>query len=260
MSNVQTDMSCASRASLRGRRAYVRIVVPEYECRFPDKGLTRASDQLHQNARDHSAAGKTVAGPCSSPPSSVGTKLCAERGDIASQSVAPGPSCAGPQTAYRHLVLENRDNSSVVGFVDHDIADDLTTKEIAGELSDLVAQRQKQDIVLDLSGVVGVSSTMLEKLLAIACAMEERGRDFRLCKVGPEVRRILAAKKLDHMFGIEEDRVRASNALSRDRIGGNGVATQLFVSSQSSIPRPKPQVSPRVRAVARKHLIEPSAK
>jgi anti-anti-sigma factor len=148
----------------------------------------------------------------------------------------------------------------VVGFVDHDIADDRTTKEIAGELSDLAARSQKQDLVLDLSGVVGVSSTILEKLLAIACAMEERGRDLRLCKVGPEVRRILAAKKLDHMFCIEEDKVHASSVLSRDRKGGNGATSQLFVSSQSSIPRPKPQVSPRVRAVARKNLIEPSAK
>ena len=254
-------MSCASRASLRGRRAYVRIVVPEYECRFPDKGLTRRIRPIASKRKGPLCCRKNRCRSVQFP--TILSRNETVRGAWRHRLAVSCPRplvVAGPQTAYRHLVLENRDNSSVVGFVDHDIADDLTTKEIAGELSDLVAQRQKQDIVLDLSGVVGVSSTMLEKLLAIACAMEERGRDLRLCKVGPEVRRILAAKKLDHMFGIEEDRVRASNALSRDRIGGNGVATQLFVSSQSSIPRPKPQVSPRVRAVARKHLIEPSAK
>ncbi len=135
-------------------------------------------------------------------------------------------SCAEPLTAYRHLVLGKKGNAIIVGFVDHGIADKVTIKEIEEELSDLADRRQKHDLVLDFSGVVGVSSTMLETLLAIELSVEKEGRDLRLCKVGAEVRTLMASKELDHMFCIEEDRMHASNAVSRDRTGGNGAATQ----------------------------------
>ena len=207
---------------------HVRMRVP-----VPGQGANpHESDQfVRQSPSDHRAAREIAARPRGSPSSLIGTRLCKGCGSIASDSLAICHWCAGQLTVYRRLVLGKKGNSIVVGFADHGSVDDLTIKQIADEISDLADRTQKRDLVLDLSGVVGVSSAMLEKLLAIEFSMEERGADFRLRNVGPEVRAILAARKLDHMFRIEEDKAHVVNAFSQDRKGGKGVAPQQPVSS-----------------------------
>ena len=59
--------------------------------------------------------------------------------------------------------------------------------------------------MLDLSKIVGLSSVMLGKLVLLQKKMEQKGKQVKLCNVGPELREVLAAMKLDQILQIEED-------------------------------------------------------
>lgn len=144
------------------------------------------------------------------------TSLCANCGGVTAAPLAACPWCNGPLTALCHLVLREEGDVGIVRLLDHRLTDALAIKELVRELSGIAGRRQTQHLVVDCSQVVDVSSGMLRALLALGFSVENHGGDLTLRKVGSKVRSVLQANELDHMFQIEEDRLKIVAARARN--------------------------------------------
>ena len=158
-------------------------------------------------------------------------KLCLECGRIVSQSFAICPQCGTSVSSYRHLDVRKQGNAIVVQFDKHQILDELTVQEITEELCSVADRAGGHHLVVNLSKVVGLSSSMLGKLVMLQKKMEQKKRQLRLCNVGAEVREVLAATKLHrilHLSESEDDAIRAfagdtsAGPAQRDRPGAPG--------------------------------------
>jgi anti-anti-sigma factor len=113
---------------------------------------------------------------------------------------------------YRNLVVWKHGDVSVVRFGEHRMLDELTVKRIIDELNAIAHRADCQNLVLNLAGVVGLSSLMLEKLLTIQHIMVRRGGKLRLCGIEPEVQAVFTTIESNHALDIresEEDAIRA---------------------------------------------------
>lgn len=153
-------------------------------------------------------------------------KLCVECGRIVSQSFAICPQCGTSVSSYRHLYVRKQGNAIVVQFDKHQILDELAVKEITEELCSVADRAGSHHLVVNLSKVVGLSSSMLGKLVMLQNRMEQKKRQLRLCNVGAEIRDVLAATKLHrilHVSESEDDALRAfASNTSADRPGTPG--------------------------------------
>lgn len=166
-----------------------------------------ALDEFVRQALDTNwVAGETASNP---PPSlfplKKKAKLCVECGSVLSRSFTVCPRCATPVSNYRHLQVRKEGDVFVVGFVEHQIRDESIIGELADELCSVADRAPKQRLVLDFSGVSGVSGTMVGKLVMLQARIKKTRGDLRPRKVGPGVRQVLAAMSLDRTFEIEED-------------------------------------------------------
>lgn len=81
--------------------------------------------------------------------------------------------------------------------------------EIADELislSDLLAEKENCNVVIDLGGVGDISSDNLSKLLKLHQMIAEAGRRFVLCNIEPATQDIFAATGLSGVFDLSENR------------------------------------------------------
>jgi anti-anti-sigma factor len=133
-------------------------------------------------------------------------KLCLACGKEFSQSFSVCPRCGTPVSTYRLLGVKKEGEALVIQFAKRRILDEPTVKEIAEELGAMADREGSRDFVLDVSNVVALSSLMLGKLVMLQKRMEREKRKLLLRNVGPEVREVLEATKLDqvlHMEGAE---------------------------------------------------------
>ena len=131
-------------------------------------------------------------------------KLCLGCGRIVSQSFAICPQCGTPVSSYRHLQVQKEGDTIIVQFGRYLILDEVTVKVIIEELCNVAERAERQDLILDLSKVISLSSLMLGKLVMLQKQMEKKKRHLKLRNVGAEVRDVLAATKLDQILHVEE--------------------------------------------------------
>jgi anti-anti-sigma factor len=178
----------------------MRVPLPGQEANNP-----RASGEFARPApRPDWVAGEAAPSSASSAfPLKKKTRLCLGCSNVVSQSFTVCPRCGTPLSTYRHLETQKEGDVIVVRFVDHKLRDELMIGEIAEELFSVAERVRQQHLVLDFSGVVGLSSTMLGKLIVLQTKMKKQGGDLKLCTVGPEVRAILTTMHLDRTLNVE---------------------------------------------------------
>jgi anti-anti-sigma factor len=183
-------------------RCRARLHVPLVE---QDGDRPRPSGEFARQApRPDWATGESAASAPGLPyPLKKKTRLCVGCGNIASQSFNVCPRCGTTLSTYRRLDVRKDADAIIVRFVDRQMRDDQTIREISEELCGIAERVQQQHLVLDFSGVVGLSSAMLGKLVMLQTKMKKQGGDLTLCKVGPEVRDTLATMKLDQVLHVE---------------------------------------------------------
>jgi anti-anti-sigma factor len=143
-------------------------------------------------------------------------KLCLECGRVVSQSFAECPQCGTPVSIYRHLDVRKEGDVIVVQIGKQQIVDERTIKEVSDELCNAVDRAEHHNVVLNLSNVVGLSSSMLGKLVMLEKRLEQRQRRLRLCNVNPEVREVLIAMKLHRILRISGSEAEAIQAFASD--------------------------------------------
>jgi anti-anti-sigma factor len=131
-------------------------------------------------------------------------KLCLGCGKIVSQSFSVCTRCGTPVPTFHHLLVKKEGDAIVVQFIRQRILDETTVKEITEELRSVADLEGPHGLVLNFSKVVALSSLMLGKLVMLQKRMEHEKRLLKLCNVGPEVRDVLAATKLDQVLHIEQ--------------------------------------------------------
>lgn len=182
-------------------RAQVRVPAP----RSVDD--VRPSEEFVHAAPAHHHPSLGIASEPLMPLAAKKTRLCLGCGHVASQSFTVCTRCGTPLTTYRRLEARKEGDTIVARFADRQLREEQTIREIAEELCSLADRTQNQRLVLDFSDVVGVSSMMLGKLVMLQMKIKKNGGELRLCKLGPEIREVLATTKLDHTLRIDEEQV-----------------------------------------------------
>jgi anti-anti-sigma factor len=106
---------------------------------------------------------------------------------------------------WKRLRLDHRGDVTVVQVLDHQLIHETPLAELRGELRDLTAAGCSR-IVLNLARVEQVSSQFLEILTTLDRLCSSRpGGCLKLCKIGPEVRRIIELCGLERHFEVAAD-------------------------------------------------------
>jgi anti-anti-sigma factor len=113
---------------------------------------------------------------------------------------------------YHHLGVWKHGDAIVVRFGDHQILDEFVAKKIAEELYEVADRADCRYLVLDFSGVLGLSTLMLGRLLTLRKKMASKGGRLVLCDMTSEVEEVLTTMKLNEIIeimGTEADALKA---------------------------------------------------
>jgi anti-anti-sigma factor len=102
----------------------------------------------------------------------------------------------------------------VVRFDGHQVLDIVTADRIGDELYDLIDQPDCQNLLLNFSGIVGLSSVMLGKLLVARMKMLCKRGEAKLCETGPELYEVFSETKLAQIIDIRGSEAEALEAFS----------------------------------------------
>ena len=102
--------------------------------------------------------------------------------------------------AYHYFGVRNDGAVIVVHFGQCRILDIVTADQVGDDLYRLADEPECRNLLLNFSGVTGLSSVMLGKLLVLRQKMEHKGGKLKLCDVGSEVGEVFAAMKLHRLI------------------------------------------------------------
>ncbi len=126
------------------------------------------------------------------------------------------PRKDGSMVPNARIRIDEADGVRVVRFLDRQLFDDRTVREVAEQLLGLLpSEGSRSDLVLDFTGVDSVSSAMLGKLILLQRRMEAAGGRLRLCDVGEGLRAVMTTTNLDRLFQIDRDRRESLEILGR---------------------------------------------
>ncbi len=103
--------------------------------------------------------------------------------------------------------VEQADGVRVVRFLDRQLYDDRTVREVADQLFQLLPiAGQNPRLILDFTGVDSVSSGMLGKLILLQRRVDAAEGRLVLCELGESIQSILSTTNLDRLFQVVRDR------------------------------------------------------
>ena len=112
------------------------------------------------------------------------------------------------------LTVWKNEDVHVVRFDGHQVLDIVTADGIGDELYDLIDQPDCQNLLLNFSGIVGLSSVMLGKLLVVRMKMQCKRGKVKLCEIEPELHEVFSETKLGQIIDIQESEAEALKAFS----------------------------------------------
>jgi anti-sigma B factor antagonist len=101
---------------------------------------------------------------------------------------------------------------TVVHFNDRKILDANAIEELGGELFGLVEIDNRNNLLLDFTGVEFLSSAALNKLIILDKKVKANGGQLKLCSLRHEIAEIFALTRLDKLFDIRKDQTSALEA------------------------------------------------
>ncbi len=116
--------------------------------------------------------------------------------------------------AYHYFGVRNDGAVIVVHFGGCRILDIVTADQMGDDLYRLADEADCRNLLLNFSGVTGLSSVMLGKLLVLRKKMQQKRGKLKLCDVGSEVLDVFAATKLNRLFETAGDEAEALQAFA----------------------------------------------
>jgi anti-sigma B factor antagonist len=112
----------------------------------------------------------------------------------------------------RRIVVTDTDGVSVVRFSDRKIVDSANIEQLGTELTSLVIDEDRHNLLLNFDGVEFMSSAALNKLISLNNKVKQAGGRMRLCGLRSEIKEVFTITRLDRVFDIrnsEEDALTA---------------------------------------------------
>jgi anti-sigma B factor antagonist len=116
--------------------------------------------------------------------------------------------------AYRRIHVSEDGEVSVVQFLDGEIRGEATIDQLGQELTQLVEQDHRRQILLNFGNVDFLSSAALVKLITLHKLLKSCGGRMKLCSVRPEFYEVFAITKLNSLFDIQDNQADALAAFS----------------------------------------------
>jgi anti-anti-sigma factor len=108
----------------------------------------------------------------------------------------------GSRSACHYLGLRKHAGILIVRFGEHSILDEACVKRFGDELFHVAERNDCHNLLLNFTGVVGLSSAMLGIMLMLRKKISQKHGKLKLCLVGPEIMDIFHATKLGQLFEI----------------------------------------------------------
>ena len=99
-----------------------------------------------------------------------------------------------------------------VRFGDHRILDELTVKKISDELIGIAEGVKCRHLIVNFTGVRGLSTLMLGKLLMLRRIIAAKGGKLILCEIAPDIECVFVETKLAQIFEIMDTEMDALRA------------------------------------------------
>jgi anti-anti-sigma factor len=108
----------------------------------------------------------------------------------------------GRRPMCHYLGLRKQGEVMIVRFGEHHILDEGCVKKFADELFQVTEREDCRNVLLNFTGVVGLSSAMLGVMLMLRKRISQKQGKLKLCLVGPQIMDIFHATKLGQIFEI----------------------------------------------------------
>ncbi len=106
---------------------------------------------------------------------------------------------------YRRIQVSEKNDVTVVHFLDRKIIDAGNIQDLGKELFSLVEDESRKFLLLDFSGVDFLSSAALNKLIILDKKVREANGKLRLCRLRREINDVFAITKLNKTFQIFDE-------------------------------------------------------
>lgn len=105
----------------------------------------------------------------------------------------------------KRITVDKRKASTIIGFRDKDILDQVNIHEMGQELYAVVESTPGIKLIVDFDGVLYLSSSALGKLISLKRKVEEKAGTLKMCRIKPEIMEVFRITKLDMIFDIYPD-------------------------------------------------------
>jgi anti-sigma B factor antagonist len=104
------------------------------------------------------------------------------------------------------ITISEVDGVKVVRFLDRQLFDERTVREVADQIAAKLPNDGKPiRVVLDFSNVGLISSTLLSKLILLQRRVDGTHGKLRLCELSPVLQQVFRTSNLDRLFGVDRD-------------------------------------------------------
>jgi len=104
---------------------------------------------------------------------------------------------------FKTIILEKKDDVSIIRFKESDILDQINIQEIGDEMNGIVEATPGIKLVVDFKGVEYLSSTALGKLITLKRKVDSQSGELRMCNIKESILEVFAITKLDTIFTIK---------------------------------------------------------
>ena len=106
---------------------------------------------------------------------------------------------------HRRLETNEVGDVTVVRFVDRKILDEANIQEMGQELTQLIEEENKSNLLLNFTNVEFLSSAALGKLITLDKKVKAHGGKLKFSNIKPEIYEVFAITKLNKLFDIKDD-------------------------------------------------------
>jgi len=112
-------------------------------------------------------------------------------------------------TKDSRLIVSEEGQITRVRFLDRNILEEANIQQIGDEVAHLIERSDNPKLLIDFDQVEHLSSAALGTLITINNRIRQKDGQLRLCNIDPQIYEVFVITKLNKLFQIHEDTVKA---------------------------------------------------
>ncbi|RMH12768.1 MAG: anti-sigma factor antagonist [Planctomycetota bacterium] len=106
---------------------------------------------------------------------------------------------ASPESRLR---ISNRDDVTVVEFLDRNILDEMNVQAIGEEIGSLVEQAERPRMLISFANVDHLTSAALGTLITVRNKVKAKNGELKLADIDPQIHEVFEITRLTGLFDI----------------------------------------------------------